>query len=128
MTDRQNITALPFNFKALMSANENRTTGERLEALMGMLARHYDDIAADPAKWAHMIGEEFRRMDEGMRAAEDALIEPFRHLCSAASLHEPISPSSFETIYVTKEDYDRWRKCEDIIRNWHKDVHASNDI
>ena len=107
-----NISANPLR----ILANDNLTDVDRLDRLLSMLDQYYDDIRQDPKAWSDRVGKELRCMSEKLRAVDDALKAPFRSMYTISERAD--IPRPMPSMYVPREDYDRWQECERIIKSW----------
>jgi hypothetical protein len=94
---------------------KDRNEHERhLARLLGMVDEHHAAIRNDPVQFLKAAEQEIVAMRMEMERLQDTMFQRF----DLTPFSEPPQDIRFETVMVTREDYDRFKACEAIVESW----------
>lgn len=93
-----------------------RESARALAKLLNLIEAQDADLLANPKKYFDWAASEICTLRQGIRAAASAL-----NIRLNWETDEPMTPSR-ETVVLTKDEYDRLKHCELLVRRLEKQI------
>lgn len=94
---------------------EQNDYSRRLSRLLKLADDHAEAVRADPVAFLRRAGDEIIRQREEMRALFETMFPLMPFAPSEEELGHFIP---MQTVVIPREDYDRLKACEELVRGW----------